>query len=32
VEKNDAYRVFVKNPEGRRSLGRIRSGWGIILK
>jgi hypothetical protein len=27
-----AYRVFVGKPEGRRSLGRLRHRWRVILK
>jgi hypothetical protein len=30
-EKNNAYRILVGNPEGKRPLGRLRSGR-IILK
>jgi hypothetical protein len=31
-EKRNAYKLLVGKPEGRRSLGRPRRRWGIILK
>jgi hypothetical protein len=31
-EKRNAYRTLVENPEGKRSLGRPRRRWWIILK
>jgi hypothetical protein len=32
VEKRGEYRIFIEKPEERRSLGRPRRRWGIILK
>jgi hypothetical protein len=31
-EKNNAYRILVGKPEGKRPLGRPRHGWVDILK
>ena len=32
VERRVAHRALVEKPEGRRSLGKLRRRWGIILK
>jgi hypothetical protein len=31
-EKRNAYRILVREPEGKRPLGRPRRRWGIILR